>query len=218
MLTITLLLSLYYIKMKKFYLLVASLMMAGAAMAQSNVKYSVKAGVNIANLNVKAEAMGFSESDNANSITGFYVGGAITAPIGQKFSFQPELLASLQGFKETDGDAKLNNWYINVPLMLKYNIIDGLSAEAGPQVGFLISSKVKEDGYSVDAKDNFKTLDLGINFGAEYEFKGGVFVNARYNLGLANIGNTGGPIETEFGDINVKMRNRVFSFGLGYRF
>lgn len=218
MLTITLLLSHYYIKMKKFYLLVASLMMAGAAMAQSNVKYSVKAGVNIATVNVKAEVMGISSSENFDSTPGFYLGGAITAPIGQKFSFQPELLASLQGFKDTESDAKLHNWYINVPLMLKYNIIDGLSAEAGPQVGFLVSSKAKEDGYSVDAKDSFKTLDLGINFGAEYEFKGGVFVNARYNLGLANIGNTDGAYETEFGDVSLKMRNRVFSFGLGYRF
>ncbi|UKJ06649.1 porin family protein [Solitalea lacus] len=191
--------------MKKFYLLIASVMMAGATMAQSPVKFGIKAGGNFAN-NTFTNA-GFSASPS--SLTSFFVGGLVTAEIADKFAFQPEVLLSSQGYKS--GEFKNNTLYLNVPLMFKYNVISGLNLQAGPQVGLLLSAKEKLNGESVDIKKNYKNLDLGANFGAEYQFPMGLFLDARYTLGLANIAKLE---EGESGSV----KNTVFSLGLGFRF
>jgi opacity protein-like surface antigen len=51
-------------------------------------------------------------------------------------------------------------------------------------------------------------LDYGLGIGAAYEFPMGLFVDARYNLGLANISD----------DDNYKVNNTGMMVGLGYRF
>jgi hypothetical protein len=60
-------------------------------------------------------------------------------PLNEKFSFQPELMYSIQGFSVDNNITRLN--YLNIPLMGKYYVTKKLSLEAGPQVGFLLSAK-----------------------------------------------------------------------------
>lgn len=102
--------------------------------------------------------------------------------------------------------------------MFQYEIIDGLRAELGPQIGFNISKKYKYEyssnvpGYeegsgSTDAE--VKSVDFGLNIGAGYELSNGLNFSARYNFGLSNINDEGG---------NLKIKNSVFSVGLGYTF
>jgi long-subunit fatty acid transport protein len=105
-------------------------------------------------------------------------------PLNEKFSFQPELQYSPQGFGTGSGtDELVSLQYLNLPLMGKYYVTKGLSLEAGPQIGFLLGA----DSQGLDVKDAFKTLDFGVNVGLGYKLNNGLNFGFRYNLGLSNI-------------------------------
>ena len=94
--------------------------------------------------------------------------------------------------------------YLNIPLMAKYYATKGLSLEAGPQIGFLLTAK--EDGN--DIIDSYKNTDFGVNFGIGYKLDNGLNFSARYNWGLSNI--------TVKNDIT--KNNSVFQLSVGYFF
>ena len=135
-----------------------------------------------------------------------------------KLSLQPEVLYSAQGsnfggvfgFTGID-DQKLN--YVNVPILAKYRIIKGLSAEAGPVVGVLISADgnvLDINGNTLDGKDAYNTLDAGFAVGASYAMDSGFVFGLRYNKGITNINN---------GDfLNGSNQNNVFQIHAGYSF
>nr|MBP8157732.1 PorT family protein [Flavobacterium sp.] len=105
---------------------------------------------------------------------------------------------------------------INIPLMLKYYPESKFFLEAGPQVGFLTSAKLKVNvtGYGSDTQnidDAFKSIDFGLNLGAGYNISKHATINARYNLGLTNVG------ENEPG-VDSKVLNRVLAISIGYVF
>jgi opacity protein-like surface antigen len=99
--------------------------------------------------------------------------------------------------------------------MFKYYAAERFSLEAGPQLGFLTSSKMKTEviGQSVtqNVKSLFESIDFGLNIGAGYYFTKNVSLGARYNFGLANVG------KNEEGS-NDSIKNSVFSVSLGYKF
>jgi hypothetical protein len=112
--------------------------------------------------------------------------------------------------------------------MAKYYIIDGLSAELGPQIGVLISAKDEYDetyeGESEsgedDVKDFYNTLDIGIGVGASYRLNNGIFFSARYVIGLSDVTNED-DLEGEFGPLDIevfKQRNKVIQLSAGFSF
>ena len=90
--------------------------------------------------------------------------------------------------------------------MGKYYIAKGFSVEAGPQFGLLLSGKYED----VDVKDNFKTVDFGVNLGLGYKLNNGLNFGARYDLGLSNINNVNGNSD--------KFKNAVLQVSVGYFF
>ena len=96
--------------------------------------------------------------------------------------------------------------------MAKYYVAEGLSLEAGPQIGFLIKAEVKDNDtpLSVDVKDSFKSIDFGFNIGAGYKLESGLNFGLRYNLGLSDISNSDNE--------DAKWKNRVLQFSVGYTF
>ncbi|CAH0336514.1 hypothetical protein FVB9288_02219 [Flavobacterium sp. CECT 9288] len=202
--------------MKKIILTVAAVFAFGFANAQET-KFGVKGGLNLANISGDVE-------DNSSKI-GFNVGGFVEIKVSDKFSVQPELLFSTQGTKfEESGsgfsaEVKYNLSYLNIPVMAKYYAADKFSLEFGPQIGFLTSAKadftatesgVTESGKE-DVKDDFESIDFGLNFGAGYDLTEKLSLGLRYNLGLSNIG------KFEAGD-DSKLNNSVLSLSFGYKF
>lgn len=195
--------------MKKILLSAVAVMAFGVAQAQE-IKFGAKAGLNIANLGGDAETDG--------SRTGFHIGAVAEFKLTETFSIQPELVYSMQGAKTKFGieelgmvveeDLKLD--YINIPIMAKYYVMEGLSLEAGPQIGFLMSAKFGSE----DVKDGYKSIDFGLAAGVGYELPMGVFFQARYNAGLANIADT----SSDEGEGDFKMTNGVFQISVGYKF
>ena len=187
--------------MKKVFLFVVCAVSFAVASAQ--VSFGIKGGANLANLS------GEDVEDNKAKI-GFHVGGLVQIPVATSFSVQPELYYSDQGakFEEEGDDYNLNLGYLNVPVLAKYTSTSGFYGQTGPQLGFLMSAKVKADGEKVDVKDSFKSTDFSWVFGLGYQTSSNVGIDLRYNLGLGNIADSD----------DAKVKNSVFQLGVYYVF
>lgn len=192
-------------------LMIAAIAVVGfsaTGLAQQQVKFGPKAGINLASM---------SGQDDAEMKIGFHVGAVAEIKFSDTFSIQPELLYSAQGAKsKSSDDEKLNNDYINIPIMAKYYFVEGFSVEAGPQIGFLMKAEASNGDATVDMKDYYKSIDFGLGIGLAYDLPQGLFVNARYNIGLSKIGEdqTIGNITIEADDV----KNSVIQIGVGYKF
>lgn len=189
--------------MKKLYLLLLSGFFFAAATAQ--VQFGVKAGANFSTFTG-------DNSAGAKTKVGFNAGALVSLPLFNEFSLQPEVVFSGQGFKvdEQGSTGSLNANYINVPVLFKYNNPTGFFLETGPQIGFLMSAKIKAGGQTQDFKDQFNSTDFSWAFGLGYLIKSAnVGIDARYNLGLSNIAKDSG---------SDKVKNSVFQVGVFYLF
>ena len=169
------------------------------------IKIGIKGGINVSNF--------IGDFQNNAIRTGVHLGVLAEIIISEKFSVQPEILYSGQGFSNQNPQdySRYKFDYINLPVIAKFYLTKSISLETGPQVGFLISSKNKSNlsNYEVDGQ---KTIDFGLNLGAGFDLNNHVFFQARYNLGLTNIND-----ETTTTN-NFKYTNSVIQFSVGYLF
>lgn len=190
--------------MKKLVCIFTLILTAAQVNAQE-FSFGAKAGLNIANIGGSTYyGYGYGSLGSFGSKVGFHLGGVAEVPITDKIAVQPELLYSSQGSKWSYGsngeDLKLD--YVNLPILGKYYIIEGLSAEAGPLVGFLISDNVDDD-------DRFNKLDFAFAIGASYKLNENIFFSLRYNKGIANINGS---------DYSGSSQNNVVQISAGYSF
>ncbi|MEG0696423.1 porin family protein [Algoriella sp.] len=201
--------------MKKLILGIA--LFGGLSAANAQIDLGVKGGLNFPTLSGDSrELMG----DQTKFRTDFYVGGYANYKVTDQISFQPELLYSKQGAgikNSGNSNSKIVTHNINIPLMGRYEIMEGLNVEFGPQLGFLVSAKGKTEEGKTDTKvkitDNFKTFDFGLNFGAGYKVTDELEINARFTKGLSNINN----YFPEGINDNYKITNTYFSIGVAYK-
>jgi hypothetical protein len=185
--------------MKKLLLVTAISILGLAHVNAQEVKFGVKGGLNFASV------IG-AESSQLEPITAFHFGGMAEIFISEKFSLQPELMYSGQGF--SDGGI-IDLHYLNVPLMAKYYVAKRISLEAGPQIGFLLNAR--EGGENL--KDHDNNVDLGVNFGLGYKLDNGLNFGMRYNLGLTDL-----SVTDNYSKATNKIKNGVFQFSIGYFF
>src|SRR5690554_180271 len=223
-------------------LMIAAIAVVGfsaAGLAQQQVKFGPKAGVNLATINGK-------DAGDAKMLIGFHVGAFAEIMFNDKFAIQPEIVYSAQGAKmkesgtdvvmgipvtyDLEGKAKYS--YINVPIMAKYYITENFAFEAGPYVGFLMSAEAEAEGTMTaagitqtestteDMKDYSNSIDFGVGVGASFNLDNGFFVGARYNLGLTKMGKEysetveGFEYTVEAADI----KNGVIQVSVGFKF
>jgi len=234
--------------MKKIIL--TSLMLCSVFAFSQEIKFGAKVGLNLSNL--KGDYP--TAINEHNSKIGFHIGGFAQYEINDKFTLQPELLFSTQGntygyktyygggtyYDGADYNLKLN--YLNLPIILKYKIIEKLSVEFGPQIGYLMSAKTKIDvtedsrdpsqnysveldmlndgvynfgGTTVQSKASVNRLDFSLNLGASYDITEKIFIEGRYNLGLSTVdkNSTNGTATNSW-----NMKNSVFQLSAGYKF
>lgn len=183
--------------MKKLFTITMALV--AFTISAQNVTFGAKAGLNFA-------SMTGDDADGLDGRTSFHLGVTAEIEMSDTFSIQPELLYSGQGFTDSgelelydefgdflgavDADitAKVN--YLNLPIMLKYYVSDGLSLEAGPQIGFLLGAKVKveaEGESETEDVDDLKSTDFAFNLGAAYKLDSGLNFGLRYSMGLTDV-------------------------------
>ncbi|SRX55811.1 porin family protein [Aequorivita sp. CIP111184] len=188
--------------MKKLLLFVAVATLSFTAAQSQNVRFGAKAGVNFSSLNG-------SDIDNVDMLTGLHVGAVARIGISELFAIQPEIVYSLQGYS-LDDDLKVNLNYINLPIMVDFTLAEGFSLQAGPQVGFNLSSKVDFDGEKEDA-EGVQTVDIGAGLGAQYILPMNLFFQARYVTGLTSV-------FEDFDGESFDAKNSVISLSVGYFF
>ena len=194
--------------MKKILLFIAVVGLTFATAQSQEIRLGAKAGLNVATLGGSSTGLG-----SLGARTSFHLGALAEIPLMGKFALQPEILYSSEGSDWSFGysgssDIKLD--YIRVPVLAKYYIIEGLSAELGPSFGVLVSAK---QGDFDDAKDRFNSFDAAIAVGATYRLDMGVFFSLRYNKGLLNV--------WDYKDLNnrsYKGQSNVFQVSAGYSF
>jgi len=179
----------------KLFLLAGIMVLFVASSVNGQLKYGVKAGFNLANVSG-------DEFGNTDSKIGGALGVFARFDLSDKIQFQPELMYSQQGTTANNVDVNIN--YLNVPLMFKYLIGNGINIQAGPQLGLLMSAKADDE----DIKDDCKGMDLGLNIGLGYELEMGLGFDLRYGLGLSQI--------PDYDDADAK--NSVIQLTVGYVF
>jgi opacity protein-like surface antigen len=217
--------------MKKLFL--------GAAVAMSSLafaqQFGAKAGLNVSSLS-KTEGV-----DEKKAKVGFNAGVFMNMPIAESFSFQPELLYSQMGEKNTTtstvnvlnttittketGTIALD--YVTLPLMFQYNATPAFYLEAGPEFGLLVSGKAKGDEV-ITTTDGTSTTTSTSSYSQDLDkdrmntFNIGVGLGAGYYF-TPNIGITARYV-AGFTDIakdrpsGDAVKNNVFQAGLAYKF
>ncbi len=191
---------------KSLFVLTLVMLLAISAMAQDPVKgltgAGFKAGVVMAkmsgdNIDMFEEELGV----DAGNLMGFAVGGFIEYSLSPTFAIQPEVLYNTKGMKFEEGDVseKITLTYMQIPVLLKFNIPTAGNFDpfiyAGPSVGILLSAKDKLEGtdedYDEDIKDSFKSTDfsavLGLGAGIPMGTSGQLTFEFRYDMGLTNV-------------------------------
>jgi len=202
--------------MKKLLTVFAAIALVAAVHAQKKgaPAFGIKAGANFYSIGGSdADEAGLKESRKLK--VGLAGGLLVNIPVSSTFSVQPEALYSEEGNLQKEGEAsqKVAMTYINFPVMLQYNNKCGLYIETGPQVGILMSAKLKtDDGLDkdeIDLKDGFKKTGFSWGLGVGFKCKGGFGVGARYNLGLSSLDDS---------EDNTKVTSSGFHVGVLYTF
>ncbi len=163
-----------------------------------------------------AVVLGLSKSSITGSESwqdpiGFQVGAIVPLlNINDMLSIRGEANLSLQGAKweESNLKGRTNLFYVNVPLVLRYQTESGFFGEAGLQAGFLLSAKDKYEESTDDYMDHMNKFDLSIPLQIGYEFENNFGVGLRVIPGVSDITK----------DVDDIDRNLVFALRGTYKF
>ncbi len=183
--------------MKKiiFILLVGSIL---TDINAQDLRFGAKAGANLAAL---------TNNDDFDSRFGIHFGALAEIGISDRFSVQPELLYSGQGYKrELEGRilrAKID--YFNLPVMASVELFDDVNLMAGPQIGINIRSELTGEGQE-GQRLNVNDVDASAVFGIQIAVDDSFFIQGRYALGLSEV------------RFNEDEKHSVFSLSFGFFF
>ncbi len=171
---------------------------------EEGIVIGIKGGVNFSNFIGVIEDQGIRSS--------IHIGLLAEIMVSDNFSIQPEILYSKQGSTYTGnipGFFRTKLDYISLPVEGKFKITEKISFEAGPQLGILMSSRLKTNNSNLKI-EGLKTLDFAINAGLQYNINKGAFVQGRYVFGLTDTGLSGNS--------NNRNTNSVIQLSIGYLF
>lgn len=192
--------------MKKILMTVAFAALAIAG-ANAQVKFGVHAGLN----HTDQAAKEYDIKQETVPRISFHVGALVEYAFNDVVLMDAGLTYSNQGYKTKIGDGKVIDHTLNLPVWFKYDFA-GFRPKAGIYAGYILSQQLKGNGNSrtVDS-DSYNHFDYGIGLGAEYNLpNNGLFFEASYNSGLANL--------KKNGDAKNYENNRVIQVGIGYKF
>lgn len=156
--------------MKKYLILCICITLAINSSAQEK-KYSwgIKANYNLS-----------ASMDAVKMKSGFDAGLFGEWRLNKLFALSPELLFSIQRFKDKGDPCEIDcrYSYLNLPIMAKFYITKKLSIDVGPQIGYLLS--VSSVYYN-----QVNHFNLSIGAGATYNFNR-FFASGRYNASVIN--------------------------------
>ena len=196
--------------MKRIITIIA--LIAFTATATAQVKFGVHAGcgIGLMSKNVHDDRYeGQNKTDKEPFSTSSYGGFFVEIPASEKLLLD---LGAMYTNYSTIGKGKTMLHRIDVPLAIKYDI-SGLRPKVGGYVSYIpgVTSHSGNDYYSLTKKD-IEKFDYGALFGLEYNFNEKYFIEANFNLGLANLLTKDPRHSSDY------LRTRSILVGVGYRF
>lgn len=179
--------------MKKLLFLILSIGLFSSAHAQ----FGVRAGLNSSN---------FSDTNFSNK-QGFHLGAYYRIHLGV-IDLEPGLQYSKKGYKGNEDisgievNERLN--YIDIPVLVRFNLLETINIFAGPQASVLASRKYELGSISSSSTDVIRGYDIGGVVGVGIKLPLGLNVQASYDIGLTNLNY-----------FNTDVKNRVFKVSLG---
>lgn len=145
---------------------------------------------------------------------GYSAGAYADIKLGSKWSIQPEVLFNqvstdtsnkFSDLYDINADkiSKIKLNYISIPLLLNYNISKGISVQAGPQYGILMS---QSKNILQNGKEAFKSGDFSLLGGLQIKFAS-IRLYGRYAVGLNNINDI---------DNQDQWKNQSIQLGVGF--
>lgn len=216
-----------------FLMLSTNLVVAQQSGDQSKVSFGLLGGVNFQNLTGK-DASG--DDLNNDMVIGYHVGANIQIPIVPEFYFQPGLMFTTKGAKNSSGliteTVKLS--YVTMPLDFVYKGLLGngyVMVGFGPYLGYGVGGSAKFEGDNISLTSDveftntvevtadplvpyYKPLDVGANIFVGYEMSNGIFMQLNADLGLVSIS----PEDKRILNDESNVKNTGFGVSLGYRF
>jgi long-subunit fatty acid transport protein len=192
---------------------------------QEYFEYGFKGGLNLSNVTGDGE-----EVSGYDTRTSMNIGMYGLYKILPKLGLQAELLYSEQGFSERFDSEIINideiksltrMQYINVPVIVSYNLIEQLWIEGGVQVGYLVnaeeereerfindSNQLISETETIDQTSTYESLELGLLGGLRYKLSQNFMIQARYQKSINDIDK----------DLVGDQFNEVWSFSVGFVF
>jgi len=192
--------------MKKLFFAVMALSLAFASQAQG-VRIGAKLGANFNKITGQSFKEGYDLS--------YHAGGFLEIDLNKKWGLQPEVYFNQTTTTRTSQfstfysanpnastDVKLN--YLSIPILLRYNVGNMLTLNAGPQFSILMNhdKTLLQNGGSA-----FKNGDFAMAAGAQLNLKM-LRIYGRYNIGLNNINDI---------DNRDQWKSQQLQLGLGVR-
>lgn len=128
-------------------------------------------------------------------------------PLKPRMTVQSELQYSMFGSVVSYNAQQVRHktTYLMLPVLVKYNLDNGLSLVGGAQAGRLMSANSLMGGRKYDFRRALRNTDWFLVLGADYHVRGGISVGVRYQRGLLEIGSR-----------EISMKNRGFSLDISY--
>jgi len=195
--------------MKKIITMIA--LIAFTATATAQVKFGVRwgSGIGLMSKDVHDDRYeGQNKTDKEPFSTSFYGGFFVEIPASEKLLLD---LGAMYTNHSTTGKGKTMLHRIDVSLAIKYDI-SGFRPKVGLYASYIPGVTSFEDNHRSLTKNDLKKFDYGATFGLEYNFTEKFYIEANFNLGLANL------LKEDPRHSNDYLRTRSILVGVGYRF
>lgn len=201
-------------------LFAAALLCSLDIQAQKNTRIGIRLAGTLASQDIKYTGFAGALPDIKSKL-GYDIGIVLDKKLFGNFHIVTGLHYAQAGYKTDDQvligsfvegvEATVN--YVQVPLLLRWAAVKfsknlELSAMAGPYAAYALDGEVAKMDIAFDG--DIKRFDFGLTFGVNIGLSQHIFVDARYNLGIADISDVDG--------IEASANNQIFTFGVGYLF
>lgn len=190
--------------MKKYLFIFLSILLVSVTYAHG---FKFMGGLNLSKYAVEPEVSAIEWKNK----TGFLAGAGIDISLVPNIAIEIDALYFQKGSKVevlgVEQDYTLN--VISIPALLRIKFLPGPSPYilGGGEFSLILSHEFEEE----DIKENFKSFDYGLVFGAGFEMKmpgASIFIEGRYNIGMNNI------IKDPVGDESIKTKAIVVIVGI----
>ena len=195
--------------MKRIIILTA--LIAFTATATAQVRWGVRGGYSLSPVSKSVHTDRYenqAHSESSSSCGSAYAGLTAEIPASEKLLFDVGFIYINQ-VTIGEGSTMLHN--INLPIAVKYDI-SGFRPKVGLYASYIPAVTSFDNKHRSLTKNDLKKFDYGATFGLEYNFFDRFFIEANFNLGLANLLTKDPRHSSDY------LRTRSILIGVGYRF